>query len=444
MATPDEQSTGSFWGVPEMRIAWISLPFLAGVFIVNLIALGPSPLSFISLGLVLAVAVIIVFYAASLARSNREVKIERSELKSIIFDLEDALILYDENFKMLFFNPAAERLFGIPSGKIVGRTLSPGDAQDPERHLLTQVIFPSLAPVMTSRTEPGSYPQVVDISFETPNLELRVKTNAIADPSGKVLGFVKTIRDRTRDVAAIRSKNEFITVASHQLRTPITGIAWALETLEKDASIGEADRAIVGNALEASHQLANIVEDLLMASKIEDGRFGYKFEPIDLVDFINKVLGEIMPHARSLGLAVYFDHPKETKFPPAYADPEKLTMLLQNLLDNAVRYNVKGGSITVKIEAPDGPFLTVSVQDTGIGIPPEGLEKIFTKFYRAENALKSQTEGSGLGLYIAQNIVRAHGGKIWADSQAGRGTVFSFTLATDRKFVPGKEVPLEW
>ena len=165
MATPDEQSTGSFWGVPEMRIAWISLPFLAGVFIVNLIALGPSPLSFISLGLVLAVAVIIVFYAASLARSNREVKIERSELKSIIFDLEDALILYDENFKMLFFNPAAERLFGIPSGKIVGRTLSPGDAQDPERHLLTQVIFPSLAPVMTSRTEPGSYPQVVQLNF---------------------------------------------------------------------------------------------------------------------------------------------------------------------------------------------------------------------------------------------------------------------------------------
>ncbi len=444
MATPDERSTSGFWGVPEMRIAWVSLPFLAGAFVVNLIALGPSPLSLISLGLVLAVAVIIVFYAVSLARSNREVKIERSELKSIIFDLEDALILYDGNFKMLFFNPAAERLFGLRSEKIVGRTLSPGDAQDPERQLLTRVIFPSLAPVMVSRTEPGSYPQVVDISFESPNLELRVKTNAIADPSGKVLGFVKTIRDRTRDVAAMRSKNEFITVASHQLRTPITGITWALEALSKDGSIGEANRAIVGNALEASHQLVNIVEDLLMASKIEDGRFGYKFEPIDLVDFINKVLGEIMPHARSLGLAVYFDYPKETKFPPVFADPEKLWMLFQNLLDNAIRYNVKGGSIAVKIEASDGPFLTVSVRDTGIGVPPEGLEKLFTKFYRAENALKSQTEGSGLGLYIAQNIVRAHGGKIWADSQTGRGTVFSFTLATDRKLVPQKEVPLEW
>lgn len=444
MATQDEKPIGGIWSVPEMRIAWISLPFLAGVFIVDLAALGPSPLSLLSLGLVVAVAIIIIFYAASLARSNREAKIERSELKGIIFGLEDALILYDGNFKMLFFNPAAERLFGVSGGKVLGRTIVPGDAQNPELRMLAQVIFPSLAPVMVSRTEPGSYPQVVDVSFAEPNLELRVKTNAIADPSGKVLGFVKIIRDRTRDVAAIKSKNEFITVASHQLRTPITGITWALETLSKDSSIGEANRAMATGALEAGRQLASIVEDLLMTSRIEEGRFGYKFEPIDLADFINKILGEIMPHARSLGLAVYFDYPKETKLPPAYADSEKLTMLLQNLFDNAIRYNVDGGSITVKIEEPDGQFLTVSVRDTGIGIPPEGLEKIFTKFYRAENALKFRSEGSGLGLYIAQNIVRAHGGKIWAESQAGRGTAFFFTLPTDQKLVPQKEVPLEW
>ena len=119
-------------------------------------------------------------------------------------------------------------------------------------------------------------------------------------------------------------------------------------------------------------------------------------------------------------------------------------MVLSNLVDNAIRYNVPNGQIVVTLEkVADQPYVEVRVKDTGIGLPAEEMEKLFSKFFRASNAVKFQADGSGLGLYIARNIIQAHGGQIWAESELNRGTTVHFTIPTDPSLVPQKEVALE-
>lgn len=200
---------------------------------------------------------------------------------------------------------------------------------------------------------------------------------------------------------------------------------------------------LVQNGLMGSRLLLKIIDDLLNTAKIEEGRFGYQFEPTDILEFVNRILVQVLPQAQQWGVKVYFDKPKES-IPKVYVDPNKLSIALTNLLENAIRYNIKDGQVIVKVEAiANEPFVKVSVKDTGIGIPPADVKKLFTKFYRAENALRSQTEGSGLGLYITKNIIRAHGGQVGAESELNRGSTLYFTLPTEERLVPKHEVGIE-
>ena len=427
---------------PELRIIWALLPLLAAVFVISYGSL-PAFLNVIQGGLLLASGAAFFVGVYRTAQAERKNSAERSEFKNIIFNLEDALVVYDESFEILFFNPAAEKLFKTNSDLVLGRQLQPQDIEKPAFRLLVQIIFPSLAPSVVSRSKAGEYPQIVDLSFTEPTLELRVTTSPINDDSGKLLGFVKIIHDRTRELSLIKSKNEFLTVASHQLRTPVTDITWAVEELSKDATLNENSRSLVENTKIATRELLKIIEDLLNIARIEEGHFGYHFESADIVEFVNKILAQVAPIARKSGIKVYFDRPKES-LPVVTIDFQKLSLALDNLLGNAIRYNVENGEVIVKVDKVlNQPFLEVSVKDTGIGIPADDISKLFGKFFRAENALKSQTAGSGLGLYIAKNIIQSHGGRVWAESELNRGSVFHFTLPTDPRLIPQHEVATE-
>lgn len=368
---------------------------------------------------------------------------EAAELRSIIASMQDALIVYDQNFMVSLFNPQAENLFGLKAENILGKTIGPQQAEDPTLRRLVQSIFSTLAPNMVPRSKSGEYPQVVDISFENPVLEIRTITTPLVDGAGHVTGFMKIIRDRTNEMALARSKTEFVTVASHQLRTPITNIEWTLEALAGNANLDEDSKTLLANALVSARQLKTTVEDLLNISHIEEGRFGYEFTETDLVEFLKKILGEILPQARRVGISLYFD-PPTTALPPVRIDQKKFAMAFTNLVDNAIRYNVANGSVTVTAGPQAGqPYVEVAVKDTGIGVPPEDAQKLFSKFFRAANAVKFKADGSGLGLYITQNIIQSHGGAIWAESELNRGTTFHFTLPTDFSLIPTKEVPVE-
>ncbi len=425
---------------PEFQVAWVLLAVVIAAFVLDATVFANNLLLLIEGGLLFIVFILVVITAYHSAATDRDTKIERNELKSMLTSLDDALIVYDENFHAIFFNPAAERLFKLPAKSVISHKFVPQDVEREGWRTLIQVIFPSLAPRVVTRSKEGEYPQILDLSFTDPQLEFRVTTAQIKDDADRLLAFMKIVRDRTAQTAALRSRSEFVTVASHQLRGPVTDINWALDSLARASGLSESDKLVVENAAEASRGLLRRIEDLLNISKMEEGQFGYEFVEADIVDFLGKMLADILPAARKAGVKIYFDRP-QTDLPHVNIDPKRLSLAMVNILENAIRYNVENGEVIVKVDVmPGKPFIEVSVKDTGIGIPPESSGKIFTKFYRADNALKAQTEGSGLGLYIVKTIVSAHGGEIWVESELNRGTTIHFTIPTDLNLIPHREV----
>jgi signal transduction histidine kinase len=359
-------------------------------------------------------------------------EIDLGDAATILAGLDDAVLAYDGLFRITFANDAALSLLGLTRDEIKEFIVTPKIAQDSPRFThLVQIVYPSLAPTVVPRSA-----HVVDLTFTDPELHLRVNTTELPDHKG----FLKVIRDNTRQIEIVHSKGEFVTVASHQLRTPLTEVSWALETLAGSPTLDADNKALATQTLDSVKSLIRTAEDLLGVAKIEEGRFGYRFEATDMTALLDAELAKVLPVVSNAGIKLFFDRPA-TPLAPVFVDKEKITMVINNLVENAVRYNVKNGEITVRAEQmPDEPFVKVSVQDTGIGIAQADVSKLFTKFFRAENAQKAVAGGTGLGLYIVNNIVRSHGGQLGVNSELGRGSTFYFTVSTDEKRVPQREV----
>jgi len=426
---------------PEFQIAWVLLALVV-VEAALIFYLRAPWAAYAAVGVFIVIAILATAAVYFSAKKDRDTSVERSELKGVFASINDGLIVYEADFRVIFFNAAAERIFKLDANNVLGHVLSPRDVEVEGWQTLTQIVFPSLAPRVITHSKEGEYPQVVDISFTDPaELEFRVTSTSVPDERGNPLAFMKIVRDRTAQVQALRSKSEFVTVASHQLRGPVTDISWALQSLSGITGLDENNKMILDHALAASQTLLRRIEDLLDIAKMEDAQFGYQFEDADVSDFLAKVLAEVLPAAQKAGIKLYFDRPSET-LPHVMIDPKRLSLAVTNLVENAIRYNVENGEVTVKVDMMQGkPYVVVSVKDTGIGIPPEAVANLFKKFFRAENAVKTQTEGSGL--YIAKGIIAAHGGQIWAESELNRGTTISFALPTDPNLVPKTEMGAE-
>ncbi len=221
-----------------------------------------------------------------------------------------------------------------------------------------------------------------------------------------------------------KAKSEFLSVASHQLRTPMTAIkGYVSMLLEGDfGEIPETQKAQLHIVYESAERQLQLVADLLDLSRIESGRMEFAFGPVNLCKLVENVLGELTAKAKLKGLYLYFDN--VNRFcPDIRADMEKLMEVVTNLVDNAIKYTKQGG-VTVRL-LQDGQEIQLSVEDTGIGIAKEDQPKIFEKFFRTDAANEVTREGTGLGVYVVKKIVEAHGGKVWFTSQGlGKGTKF--------------------
>ncbi|MBI4193006.1 MAG: PAS domain-containing protein [Candidatus Colwellbacteria bacterium] len=409
------------------------------------LALIAAVVWYVPRSLAMASAVVLALLGASAVYLSRKIPRplarvfgEQQQLAEVLANVREGILVYDTDFTVHVMNRAAEEMFSLSASDLVGRelTLKLKDAAPENLRALLTLIYPALAPRVVRRTESGVYPQVMDISLDAPQLELRVATNPIENEQGVVTGYLKIIEDRTRELQLLKEKGEFVTVASHQLRTPLTGINWALQGLAGDTLTNE-QRQIVADARANVNRALKVVEDLLDVARIEEGRFGYEFQTVSLVSLIGDALKQAEPVATSYNVSLFFNRP--TGEVAVYADVGKLGIVLANLLDNAIKYNVKNGQVTVSIEQSGEDYAHVSVADSGIGIPEDAQGKLFTRFFRAENASKTNVEGTGLGLYIARNIIKRHGGKMWIASEENRGTTAHFTLATRRDVVPEKE-----
>jgi signal transduction histidine kinase len=222
-------------------------------------------------------------------------------------------------------------------------------------------------------------------------------------------------------------KNEFISVASHQLRTPLSAMKWETEILLSKLKKGLTERQIesVETIRVMSFRMTKLVNDLLDVARIEQGRMILRKEKVDFMKILKGVLRELDTLFKAKNIRVVFD--KEKKIASFISDPERIKMILDNLIGNAIKYITYRGMIEIKLKQSKG-FLICSIKDNGVGIPKEQQDQVFNKFFRSDNIVKYQTEGTGLGLYIVKNIVEQSGGKIWFESKEDIGTIFSFSL----------------
>ncbi len=372
----------------------------------------------------------------SRSSSSEHNLVSSKELDVILRDLEDGVVIYSPQFEILHMNPAAERLFSISGQKYVGTRIKPEISSNPELKVLTQTVFPSLASSVLQVSEANEWPQIVDILIDEPELKLHTTLSRVIDDAGRILLFIKIVRDETRERSILRSKNEFINTAAHQLRTPLTAINWAFEnikTMSKDSSPEIA--SVADEAMKVSERALKITNDLLDVAKMEEGRFGYKFAPCDLVEFSEEVVNTLRAVASQKDVSLSLDHSGLGSLEAPRVDRERLGMALFNIIDNAIKYTLSNGTVRVKISRDD-QYAYIDVSDSGVGIEQEDLKNLFKKFFRGSNVEQLEPNGNGLGLFITKNIIERHGGRISVTSQVNRGTTFRFSIPLKSEFVP--------
>lgn len=221
------------------------------------------------------------------------------------------------------------------------------------------------------------------------------------------------------------AKSKFISVAAHQLRTPLSAIKWILHMVSLGQFKDESERKdFLHKAVESTDRMIGLVNDLLEVDHIQSGKDHFVFLPVDCASLVESVISDGSALTEERNINIETDMKAQAK---VVGDSAKLRDLFQNLIENAIKYSSLNGTVRVSSIEED-TFVSFAIQDSGIGIPDDQQDQIFSKFFRAPNALKTQTVGSGLGLFIAKEIVKRHGGKIWFESKVGKGTTFFVNL----------------
>ncbi|MBD3280671.1 hypothetical protein GF389_04060, partial [Candidatus Dojkabacteria bacterium] len=247
----------------------------------------------------------------------------------------------------------------------------------------------------------------------------------------EIKAFVGIERDVTQEKKIDKTKSEFVSIASHQLRTPLTGIKWFIEVMKDEKLSGplsELQKKYIASLLENTERMISLVNDLLNVSRIETGKkFNIERTKQNIIDTIDEAIEENQNLAKSAKIKIkkHKSLPKKLKM---YIDNSKILEVFNNIINNAVKYSSQEDTITVGLKENNKDDATFYIEDEGIGIPDKAQDQVFKKFYRAENVLKQQTDGSGLGLYIARAIVNGHEGKIWFESEQDKGTTFFIEL----------------
>jgi len=257
-------------------------------------------------------------------------------------------------------------------------------------------------------------------------------TNSEGQPSGAIA----ILRDISEQKALAREKNEFVSTASHEMRTPVAAIEGYISMAQNPnlAQIDDRAKGFLEKAHGSALHLGKLFQDLLSVSKIEDKNIKDNKKIFNLSDLVLKISAEMQVLAQQKGIRLFThiagaDIKNEKVIAPTHlvnADPDRVSEVLTNLIDNAIKYTDEG-NVDIEIEA-DQTFVTIKIHDTGMGISEQDQKHLFEKFYRVDNDLTREKAGTGLGLYIARNMIEMYGGSIWVESKAGRGSTFAFKL----------------
>jgi len=346
--------------------------------------------------------------------ARKKAEEERNKTQEIITSFTDGLLVFDKENHLSLINPRAEGFLGTEKEKVVGKSTS-GLSQIPETKGLISLIDKDIKRLFRK--------------------ELKIRENFVLEVSAiplmikeKKIGNLVVLHDVSREKMIERMKTEFVSISAHQLRTPLSAIKWTLKMLldEDLGKITSEQREFIQKTYASNERMIALINDLLSVTRIEEGRYLYRPVLSDIEAIIRFVINSYKEEAAKRNISLKIKKAKK-KLPKIPLDVEKIKLAIQNIVDNAIKYTSSGGKVTVVLKY-DKKEVIVSIEDTGVGVPKDQEERIFTKFFRGVNVIRMETDGSGLGLFIAKNIIEAHGGRIWFKSKENEGTTFWFSL----------------
>jgi two-component system phosphate regulon sensor histidine kinase PhoR len=350
--------------------------------------------------------------ALALERAARAEAEERAHAARALATVADGVMLLDARGIVRLWNPAAEAITGLRADEVVGKS----SAEAVPGWTAVEHLLPVAEPGVTR-------PRAQAVPLEVRGRELWLSFAG----AGFGEGVVYTFRDLTEERRLEELKSEFVATASHELRTPLAAVYGAAMTLRREDIVldEERRRTLVDLVASESDRLAKIVNDILWASRIDSAEVDAEIEPVDAESVARRVVDAAKTHLpESVELVLEADGP----VPLVAADAGKLSQVLSNLVDNAVKYSPDGGRVTVSLR-PDARNLLLEVSDEGLGIPPSEHERIFEKFYRLDPNLTRGVGGTGLGLYICRALVERMDGRISVRAREEKGTTFAVELA---------------
>ncbi len=371
----------------------------------------------------------IVRHASELERANTHIAEEKNRAESILRFLKsigEGVFATDNEEKIIFMNEAAELLSGRALHEAEGLLASDvfqliRKKQEGEEKLrVTKKVL--------QEKKTYAFPVKTFILRGDKEIAVSGTCSLIRDEQHGVIGSITVFQDITKKHELDQMKDSFLSVAAHQLRTPLGSMRWSMELL-LNGDLGKLPKGateVVGQIYENSQRMIQLVNDLLNVARMDQNKGREEKKTTDIVDILDQVLKTMKPEAERRGVTLSFKKEKKA-FPAMMVPPKHFYEAMENLISNSIKYNKQDGSVKVKVqEEKDGLLITVA--DTGIGIPEMAQSKIFSKFFRAENAVLKETEGSGLGLSVVKSYLEEAGATIAFESKEHVGTTFFVRL----------------
>ncbi|OZU89443.1 cell wall metabolism sensor histidine kinase WalK [Virgibacillus indicus] len=346
-----------------------------------------------------------------LKHSYATIEEERWKLSSVLSNMSDGVIATDNDGLVTLMNEAAGRLIGQNPDDIIGE------------FLLDVLQLEEKSVDIADLQENGT--MIIDFSDEEQDFLIRANFSTILDDEDEVTGFITVISDVTEQERVEQERRDFVSNVSHELRTPLTTMKSYIEALTDGAwQDKEIAPKFLGVAQNETERMIRMVNDLLQLSKMDANEYPLQRERVEFVGYFHQVIDRFEMNLPE-HIKLLRDMPKGQY--EVWMDKDKMTQVLDNIISNAIKYSPEGGEIRLKVENRRH-HLQVSIQDQGMGIAYDKLEKVFERFYRADKARTRKLGGTGLGLAISKELVEAHHGQIWAKSKEGKGTTVFFTL----------------